>query len=101
MRQRTTDSVWGQTNDSTRIERRHDTLYIERWHTSTQRIVTRDTVMVHDTVTLTQTETRDETLTIEVPRKLRWWQKALMWTGAAALAALLAGIALKVVSRKL
>ena len=79
----------------------HDSTYIDRWHTVEvkgdtvfatdirveSKYVTRyDTVYksVEKPVTLTTTET------VEVAKPLSWWQKALMWSGVAALVVLLA-----------
>ncbi len=79
----------------------HDSTYIDRWHTVEvkgdtvfatdirveSKYVTRyDTVYksVEKPVTITTTET------VEVAKPLSWWQKALMWSGVAALVVLLA-----------
>ena len=60
-----------------------DTVRIERWNTIYNHEVLHDTItaeVVREVpVQVTTTEQ------VEVPRKLSWWQKTLMWLGALAL----------------
>lgn len=79
----------------------HDSTYIDRWHTIK---VKGDTIFVTNEVTKTKIVTKidtayryiekpvtlTETETVEVAKPLSWWQKALMWSGVAALVVLLA-----------
>jgi hypothetical protein len=79
----------------------HDSIYIDHFREVTQM---NDTIYITDEVTKTVTKivtdtayryiekpvTLTETETVEVAKPLRWWQKALMWSGVAALVALLA-----------
>lgn len=79
----------------------HDSTYIDRWHTVE---VKGDTVYVTEqqivskwrTVTDTAYKYVEKPVTVtveqikEVAKPLSWWQKALMWSGVAALVVLLA-----------
>ena len=79
----------------------HDSTYIDRWHTVE---VKGDTIFVTNEVTKTKFVTKTDTAyryierpvtiskteTVEVKKPLAWWQKALMWSGVAALVVLLA-----------
>lgn len=79
----------------------HDSTYVDRWHTIE---VKGDTIFVTNEVTKTKIVTKidtayryiekpvtlTETETVEVAKPLSWWQKALMWSGVAALVVLLA-----------
>ena len=79
----------------------HDSTYIDRWHTVE---VKGDTIFVTNEVTKTKFVTKTDTAyryiekpvvttvtkTVEVAKPLSWWQKALMWSGVAALVVLLA-----------
>lgn len=78
----------------------HDSTYIDRWHTVE---VKGDTVYVTEqqivskwrTVTDTAYKYVEKPVTVtveqikEVAKPLSWWQKALMWSGVAALVVLL------------
>ena len=79
----------------------HDSTYIDRWHTIE---VKGDTVYVRDshmsvtyrTITDTAYKYIEKPVTVtveqikEVAKSMSWWQKALMWSGVAALVVLLA-----------
>lgn len=77
----------------------HDSTYIDRWHTVE---VKGDTVFATDIRVESKYVTRYDTVyksvekpvtlteTVEVAKPLSWWQKALMWSGVAALVVLLA-----------
>ena len=79
----------------------HDSTYVDRWHTIE---VKGDTVYVRDshmsvtyrTITDTAYKYIEKPVTVtveqikEVAKPLSWWQKALMWSGVAALVVLLA-----------
>lgn len=79
----------------------HDSIYIDHFREVTQK---GDTIYVADEVTKTVFKTvtdtayryiekpviLTETETVEVAKPLSWWQKALMWSGVAALVVLLA-----------
>lgn len=79
----------------------HDSIYIDHFREVTQM---NDTIYITDEVTKTVTKivtdtayryiekpvTLTETETVEVAKPLRWWQKALMWSGVAAVVVLLA-----------
>ena len=79
----------------------HDSIYIDHFREVAQM---NDTIYITDEVTKTVTKivtdtayryiekpvTLTETETVEVAKPLRWWQKALMWSGVAALVVLLA-----------
>lgn len=79
----------------------HDSTYIDRWHTVE---VKGDTIFVTNEVTKSKIVTKIDTAyryiekpvvttvtkTVEVAKPLSWWQKALMWSGVAALVVLLA-----------
>lgn len=79
----------------------HDSTYVDRWHTIE---VKGDTVHVRDnhmsvtyrTITDTAYKYIEKPVTVtveqikEVAKPLSWWQKALMWSGVAALVVLLA-----------
>lgn len=78
----------------------HDSSYVDRWHTIE---VKGDTVYVRDshmsvtyrTITDTAYKYIEKPVTVtveqikEVAKPLSWWQKALMWSGVAALVVLL------------
>lgn len=78
----------------------HDSTYVDRWHTIE---VKGDTVYVRDshmsvtyrTITDTAYKYIEKPVTVtveqikEVAKPLSWWQKALMWSGVAALVVLL------------
>ena len=78
----------------------HDSTYIDRWHTVE---VKGDTIFVTNEVTKSKIVTKIDTAyryiekpvvttvtkTVEVAKPLSWWQKALMWSGVAALVVLL------------
>ena len=78
----------------------HDSTYIDRWHTVE---VKGDTIFVTNEVTKSKIVTKIDTAyryiekpvvttvtkTVEVAKSLSWWQKALMWSGVAALVVLL------------
>ena len=76
----------------------HDSTYIDRWHTVE---VKGDTVFATDIRVESKYVTRYDTVyksvekpvtlteTVEVAKPLSWWQKALMWSGVAALVVLL------------
>ena len=89
-------------HDSLRLTQTlHDSIYIDHFREVTQM---NDTIYITDEVTKTVTKivtdtayryiekpvTLTETETVEVAKPLRWWQKALMWSGVAALVVLLA-----------
>ena len=61
---------------------RGDTVYLDRWHYEYRDKATADTLRLVKTVTITSKlyYTKEK----EVNR-LKWWQKALMWCGAASL----------------
>ena len=77
----------------------HDSSYVDRWHTIE---VKGDTVFATDIRVESKYVTRYDTVyksvekpvtlieTVEVAKPLSWWQKALMWSGVAALVVLLA-----------
>lgn len=77
----------------------HDSTYVDRWHTVE---VKGDTVFATDIRVESKYVTRYDTVyksvekpvtlteTVEVAKPLSWWQKALMWSGVAALVVLLA-----------
>lgn len=79
----------------------HDSTYIDRWHTVE---VKGDTIFVTNEMTKSKIVTKIDTAyryiekpvvttvtkTVEVAKPLSWWQKALMWSGVAALVVLLA-----------
>lgn len=91
--------VWKERTDSVVVRDsvftliKGDTVFIKEYHyrDRAQKIdaaayqASKDTVWKERTVT----EYRTKIETVEVERKLAWWQKALMWSGAAALLALL------------
>ena len=78
----------------------HDSIYIDHFREVTQM---NDTIYITDEVTKTVTKivtdtayryiekpvTLTETETVEVAKPLRWWQKAIMWSGVAAVVVLL------------
>ena len=78
----------------------HDSIYIDHFREVAQM---NDTIYITDEVTKTVTKivtdtayryiekpvTLTETETVEVAKPLRWWQKALMWSGVAAVVVLL------------
>ena len=78
----------------------HDSTYVDRWHTVEMK---GDTVFVCDshmsvtyrTITDTAYKYVEKPVTVtveqikEVAKPLRWWQKALMWSGVAAVVVLL------------
>lgn len=78
------DSVW--MHDSVWVERRGDTLTVDRWHT---RYVERTT---HDTLYRAKTDSVPVPypVTQYVDRQLTWWQRTQMYAGDALLLALLA-----------
>lgn len=77
----------------------HDSTYVDRWHTVE---VKGDTVFATDIRVESKYVTRYDTVyksvekpvtlteTVGVAKPLSWWQKALMWSGVAALVVLLA-----------
>lgn len=99
---RVVEQVPVEVHDTTYVAKTiHDSTYIDRWHTvevkgdtvfatdirvESKYITRYDTVYknVEKPVTITTTET------VEVAKPLSWWQKALMWSGVAALVVLLA-----------
>lgn len=78
------------------VKELHDSTYIDRWHTIYQN---GDTVRIRDSIVqykyLIKTDTAYKyvevpvtttvTETVEVKKPLRWWEKALMWLGVAAI----------------
>lgn len=68
------------------VTKMNDTIYITDEVTKTKIVTKIDTAYryIEKPVTLTETET------VEVAKPLSWWQKALMWSGVAALVVLLA-----------
>lgn len=74
-----------------------DTVFIKEYHyrdnvkTKAEALykASRDTVWRERTVTVYKTKT----VTLEVKKPLRWWQSALMWTGAACIVLALVRIA--------
>lgn len=67
------------------VTKKNDTIYITDEVTKTKIVTKIDTAYryIEKPVTLTETET------VEVVKPLSWWQKALMWSGVAALVVLL------------
>ena len=67
------------------VTKKNDTIYITDEVTKTKIVTKIDTAYryIEKPVTLTETET------VEVAKPLSWWQKALMWSGVAALVVLL------------
>ena len=68
------------------VTKKNDTIYITDEVTKTKFVTKTDTAYryIEKPVTLTATET------VEVAKPLSWWEKALMWSGVAALVVLLA-----------
>ena len=68
------------------VTKKNDTIYITDEVTKTKFVIKTDTAYryIEKPVTITTTET------VEVAKPLSWWQKALMWSGVAALVVLLA-----------
>ena len=68
------------------VTKKNDTIYITDEVTKTKIVTKIDTAYryIEKPITLTETET------VEVAKPLSWWQKALMWSGVAALVVLLA-----------
>lgn len=60
-----------------------DTVLIEKWHTAYGERIRVDTVEKVKTEVKVQTKTVTETREVN---RLKWWQKALMWTGVFCLA---------------
>ena len=67
------------------VTKKNDTIYITDEVTKTKFVTKTDTAYryIEKPVTLTATET------VEVAKPLSWWEKALMWSGVAALVVLL------------
>ena len=68
------------------VTKKNDTIYITDEVTKMKFVTKTDTAYryIEKPVTLTETET------VEVAKPLSWWEKALMWSGVAALVVLLA-----------
>lgn len=72
----------------------HDSIHIDRWHTEYQK---GDTIYITEEVTkfelVTKTDTAYQVIerpitvtqmkTVEVEKRIAWWQKSLMWLGVA------------------
>ena len=85
----------------------HDSTYIDRWHTE---YLKGDTVFVRDSFAVVRyirttdtaykvverpiTVTRTET--VEVEKRLHWWQKGLMWMGVIGLVCLAGWIGIRI-----
>ena len=68
------------------VEVKGDTIFVTNEVTKTKFVTKTDTAYryIERPVTISKTET------VEVKKPLAWWQKALMWSGVAALVVLLA-----------
>ena len=85
----------------------HDSTYIDRWHTE---YLKGDTVFVTNEVTKTKFVTKTDTAyryierpitvtrteTVEVEKRLHWWQKGLMWMGVIGLVCLVGWIGIRI-----
>lgn len=90
----------------------HDSTYIDRWHTE---YLKGDTVFVRDSFAVVRyfrttdtaykvverpiTVTRTET--VEVEKRLHWWQKGLMWMGVIGLLCVVGWIGIRFYRKKL
>ena len=83
------DSIWLHDSIYVGEKQKGDTIYMwkERWHTKYIEKATHDTIYqaTHDTIT----EVMPIEVPKEVPARLSWWQKMLMWAGGIAIALLL------------
>ena len=78
-----------------------DSVFVDRWHSVE---VKGDTVFVTNEVTKTDTAYRyverpitvTRTETVEVEKKLHWWQKGLMWMGVIGLVCLVGWIGIRI-----
>lgn len=74
------DSIY--VSDSIYLDRRGDTVVLERWHTHVRERLRHDTIHHERVDTVTLTRTLHTTEIKEVSRPLRRWQKILIWLGA-------------------
>ena len=89
-----------------------DSVFVDRWHSVE---VKGDTVFVTNEVTKTKFVTKTDTAyryverpitvtrteTVEVEKRLHWWQKGLMWMGVIGLVCLVSWIGIRIYRKKL
>ena len=89
-----------------------DSVFVDRWHSVE---VKGDTVFVTNEVTKTKVVTKTDTAyryverpitvtrteTVEVEKRLHWWQKGLMWMGVIGLVCLVSWIGIRIYRKKL
>ena len=89
-----------------------DSVFVDRWHSVE---VKGDTVFVTNEVTKTKYVTKTDTAyryierpitvtrteTVEVEKRLHWWQKGLMWMGVIGVVCLVGWIGIRIYRKKL
>ncbi len=89
-----------------------DSVFVDRWHSVE---VKGDTVFVTNEVTKTKVVTKTDTAyryverpitvtrteTVEVEKRLHWWQKGLMWMGVIGLVCLVIWVGIRIYRKKL